>query len=1436
MEGVEGVSDRVKNIFGAIAVAAEAMVVAAVKFTGDFEASMDRVSAATEATGDALKAITDDIKELSRGTIFDYAAVASAVEKLVQGGHDVEDALHGIVGAAQDLAGITGENLDAVAQSLGRAIKVFDDSGRKPQEYADLFAQAITSIGVSMEDLSDAVTKLSPIVTQGGDDLETLLAALELLDQRGVSVGEAVNGLSRAFAQFELIKVGEVTEQMSEALERMGPAVQEATEQVKAGKMTFIELLDVIADYEPAFGDLVAVFGQFGAKAIDKLLPALKDSTDSFGLFKTAAEESVRPLDDLVAKFKDVSGAAESIRETVQDNLPSAFSKLGTSIKNLLVDLVGGTEALTGFVTKISEVFENVAAGLSEHGGLGGVIKEAFIWIGEEIFREMQALADNFVHFWTVTFPESITKALKTVWNTIAEGLATFFEKIPVIGQSMADFMRGKEFEIELQTDIAANIKLGDVAADADKVDVTGRDISAIAESIKFPEGASLTISGPSIADFTGTNLSMEGLGLGTVASSVFTLDSAVNKFYLDASLVGEAAAKAAQAGFSSYALSQAELSEFVNTYIEETKRLQAEMDAQAKAEQARREALTRSLKDAMEPVIGMFGQLLGPLSPLVDAIKNGTFGLRTFTEILVNLIVQSDGFRRLIAEINRLLQPVADALGWIFGALADAIEKALGEGKTSGGAETATEGMAAGGYTFGPTTSVAGAVHGGEWVAPARMVRQYPATFRELEGARRGYQEGGFVGNLMRSIATLGGNIASLLYFGAKSKIFDVPGWLADMVLPNPYNYPADEFAAVRMFMQKNEIRSLGDATRAIFHNLTGSEYEPGERLNYIGDPLRGYIDLQQDAAATLIRGGGDCDDFARLNQVILHLLGYDAYQVTVPSHSFAIARKGDLWHAMDYSRLVPPEQEGPAYLWDVLDSVMRHTSVAPVEYAVLQDINGWPRYILRPPGVRPFWEIGWDERQYNPADGWPARGYDLGGLTQGAPREIAGVVHGGEWVAPAWMVARYPTIFSSLEGARRGYQTGGYVGDVATGGGYKTLTNAIQDAADQVVDTIDRTGSNVEEAIYSVNIPAGYKLARAAWGVAAVGQPWFAREPSEPSIPGIPGGGEEPPPTPEPPSAPEPGWLTGVREFIDDLIEWIKPGIDFLVDAFKWFDNFLKNLGLEEPVRALIELFLGIVATQSAWRLLKLAVSSATDGVVGLVAGMAKFAGDALWGAIKAAGTAIWGVIQAAGTAIWGAIQTAGTAIWGGIQTAGTAIWGAISSAGLGIWVGIAAAAVAGLVAFGPQIVGFIQGVFSGIGDFLINMFGGVGQAIVSIFEIVLMPLKWIMNALIGIANGIISAINWALGWAGVNIPSIPYLEKGGHILEEGLAYLHRGETVVPARATPYGGQSITIQQMTVVANDPEEFMEKMEEAIRHKNLRGIGKRYGSYATAGA
>jgi len=63
---------------------------------------------------------------------------------------------------------------------------------------------------------------------------------------------------------------------------------------------------------------------------------------------------------------------------------------------------------------------------------------------------------------------------------------------------------------------------------------------------------------------------------------------------------------------------------------------------------------------------------------------------------------------------------------------------------------------------------------------------------------------------------------------------------------------------------------------------------------------------------------------------------------------------------------------------------------------------------------------------------------------------------------------------------------------------------------------------------------------------------------------------------------------------------------------------------------------------------------------------------------------------------------------------------------------------------------------------------------------------------NALIGLINAIIWVVNLI---PSVNIPFLPYLEKGGYIMQSGLAYVHAGEMVIPAQTKPLSQGPTTI-----------------------------------------
>jgi len=155
----------------------------------------------------------------------------------------------------------------------------------------------------------------------------------------------------------------------------------------------------------------------------------------------------------------------------------------------------------------------------------------------------------------------------------------------------------------------------------------------------------------------------------------------------------------------------------------------------------------------------------------------------------------------------------------------------------------------------------------------------------------------------------------------------------------------------------------------------------------------------------------------------------------------------------------------------------------------------------------------------------------------------------------------------------------------------------------------------------------------------------------------------------------------------------------------------------------------------------------------------------------------------------------------------------------------IGYFAAGIKILMTFLSPLVDFLVGVFL----FAIQ---NVGKAFWWIVDYVLKP---VINAIIAIANGFIWAINQVLKvvtLGTVQIPSIPYLDTGGDILQSGLAVVHKNERVLNAEeATAYRGEGTSMSNAPVTNNfyltnngiiGEEDFLNSLADKVSEKLAR--------------
>jgi hypothetical protein len=102
------------------------------------------------------------------------------------------------------------------------------------------------------------------------------------------------------------------------------------------------------------------------------------------------------------------------------------------------------------------------------------------------------------------------------------------------------------------------------------------------------------------------------------------------------------------------------------------------------------------------------------------------------------------------------------------------------------------------------------------------------------------------------------------------------------------------------------------------------------------------------------------------------------------------------------------------------------------------------------------------------------PVSGFSSGGFTSGSDSQVAGVVHGGEWVAPAWMVEEMPELFARLEAMRKGK-------GFAEGGPVDFEIPAFVDQSIDIFQPIMTSMSSMLKGIMSVVVKVGEAILNA-------------------------------------------------------------------------------------------------------------------------------------------------------------------------------------------------------------------------------------------------------------------------------------------------------------------------------------------------------------------
>jgi len=326
--------------FGAIGTAAVAM-------GGNFEAQMSKVEAISGASADNMAMLADKAKEMGAKTKFSASESAQAFEYMAMAGWKTEQMLAGIA-PVMSLAAASGENLARVSDIVTDAITAMGLKAEDAAHFADVLAAAATNSNTNVTMMGESFKYAAPLAGALGYSIEDVSVAIGLMANSGVKAEQAGTALRSIFSNLV-----EPPKAAAEAMEALGISATNLDGSVKP-------LSRLTEELRAAFAGLTQAEKVANAEAI-----AGKHAMTGLLAVVNAAPGD---YDKLTEAINNAGGAAETMAETMNDNLQGQLVLMKSALEGLAIALYEKmqqplTNAVKASISAIDELGASMRSG-----------------------------------------------------------------------------------------------------------------------------------------------------------------------------------------------------------------------------------------------------------------------------------------------------------------------------------------------------------------------------------------------------------------------------------------------------------------------------------------------------------------------------------------------------------------------------------------------------------------------------------------------------------------------------------------------------------------------------------------------------------------------------------------------------------------------------------------------------------------------------------------------------------------------------------------------------------------------------------------------------------------------------------------------------------------------------------------------------------------
>lgn len=274
--------------------------------------------------------------------------------------------------------GANAKNLSGGTQELSTALGILADNGIKGSEGGTHLRNILLSLTPKSEAAAEAMEQLGFKAYDADGNLRPLQDTFADLNKamEGMTTEEKTNMLSTMFNKTDLASINALLATSADRWDELGTAIQNAS---GLGGMSTEGLKGMVADlqynYERLGGDMSA----FTSEMMDYLTTEYDMSEtmakQAIDMFSESIKDGTVNVDELVASYQELGGAAQNMAEVQLDNLSGDITLFESALEGAKIAVSDGlTPVLRDFVQIGSQGLSDVTKALKEEG-LSGAMK-----------------------------------------------------------------------------------------------------------------------------------------------------------------------------------------------------------------------------------------------------------------------------------------------------------------------------------------------------------------------------------------------------------------------------------------------------------------------------------------------------------------------------------------------------------------------------------------------------------------------------------------------------------------------------------------------------------------------------------------------------------------------------------------------------------------------------------------------------------------------------------------------------------------------------------------------------------------------------------------------------------------------------------------------------------------------------------------------------